>query len=106
MPVTKLSVTIQGFVDEHFPGFVQCVLADADGVEHQFLEKGPVVSRKHLSANSVYPQPGQIGCMIQTEWIDDRGHKLARVCTEQPWDVESVAGETNFTVFCDQIVRD
>lgn len=26
-----ISVTIQRFVDDHFPGFVECIFTDSDG---------------------------------------------------------------------------
>ena len=99
-----LVVSIQRFVDDHFPGFVQCVVADADGFEHQFFEKVPVVTSANLSSRSVYPQSGHIACTFEAEWIDDRGRKLARVSTVEPWGVESLTGETNFTVLREQIV--
>lgn len=56
--MVNLEVTIVPFVDDHFPGFVECVLVDADGRRHEFIEKGPVVSAAKLQAGSVYPQPG------------------------------------------------
>lgn len=100
-----LSVMIERFVDDHFPGFVQCVLADAQGCEHRFIEKGPVVSAANLSSESVYPQPGHLACVVQDEWTDERGRKLVRASTEEPWGIASDAGETTFTVLREQIVR-
>jgi hypothetical protein len=100
-----LSVTIQRFIDDHFPGFVECSLVDSDGCEHQFVEKEPVVSAANLSFDSAFPQPGHIACVVHDEWMDEQGRKLVRVCTAKPWEVESVVGETNFTVLREQIVR-
>jgi hypothetical protein len=62
-----LSVTIQRFVDDHFPGFVECVLVDSDDFKHQFVEKAPVVSSANLSLDSIFPQPGYIACVVQKE---------------------------------------
>lgn len=54
----SLVVQIERFVDEHFPGFVGCVLTDANGVRHEFIEKRPVVSTSDLRSESVYPHLG------------------------------------------------
>jgi hypothetical protein len=105
MQMDALLVTIERFVDDCQPGFVECVLADAEGCEHRFLEKGPVVSTANLWSDSVYPQPGYIACTVQDEWVDEQGRKLVRVCTEKPWCIESTAGRTRFTVLYEQIVR-
>ena len=99
----SLLVQIERFVNENFPGFVGCVLIDADGVRHEFIEKAPVVSTSPLRSKSLYPQPGYIGCIIEEEFVDELGRRLVRVSTEKPWSIESVAGMTKFTVFKDQI---
>lgn len=99
-----LSVTIQRFVDDHFPGFVECVLSDSSGCKHQFVEKAPVVTSANLSLDSIFPQSGYIACVVQERWIDERGRELARVCTVEPWGVESIAGKSNFIVLREQIV--
>ena len=39
----QLRVQIVRYIDEHFPGLVECELADASGRLHIFVEKGPVV---------------------------------------------------------------
>lgn len=98
-------MTIQRFVDDHFPGFVECLLVDADGCMHLFVEKAPVVSAANLSFDSGMPQPGHIACLVEAEWMDDLGRKLVRVSTEEPWDIESVGGKTSFTVLIEQVLR-
>jgi hypothetical protein len=102
----NLVVQIERFVDEHFPGFVGCVLTDADGVRHEFIEKGPVVSTNDLRSESIYPQSGCIGCVIEDKWVDDLGRSLVRVNTKKPWSIESLEGATTFTVFEKQILSD
>lgn len=101
----KLLVHIRRFVDEHFPGFVESVFADAEGCEHQFIEKTPVVSTANLSSDSVMPERGYIACVVQDEWVDERGRQLVRVDTDEPWGVQSVAGKTTFVVLREQVVR-
>lgn len=102
--MATLSVSIQRFVDHAFPGFVECTLVDSEGCEHRFVEKAPVVSAANLSVDSVFPQPGQIACVVQDEWIDGLGRELVRVGIDEPWDVASAAGETTFTVLREQVV--
>ena len=38
-------VNISRYVDESFPGWVECSLVDAYGYDHVFVEKVPVVTR-------------------------------------------------------------
>jgi len=101
----NLEVQVEGFIDDHFPGFVKCVLIDADGLRHEFIDKVPVVSTANLRSDSIYPQPGYLGCTIESEWTDELGRRLARVSTKKPWSIESVSGETIFIVREQQIVR-
>ena len=101
----NLSVQVERFVDDHQPGFVECVLVDADGRRHKFIEKGPVVSTADLWIDSEYPQPGRLGCTVDRKWVDELGRCLVQVSTECPWSIESIAGETKFTVLEQQIVR-
>lgn len=54
-------------------------------------------------SGSHYPHLGHIRCVIEEEWVDELGRSLVRVSTEKPWSIESVAGETKFTVFKEQI---
>ena len=100
-----LTVTIERFIDDHQPGIVECVLVDADGCVHRFVEKVPVVSLAGLGPGSAYPQPGSIGCVVEAAWIDRQGRQCVRVSTERPWDIASSAGETRFTVFREQLVQ-
>lgn len=100
-----LPVTIERFVDDHFPGWVECSLVDSDDCKHQFIEKAPVVSTANLLRDTAFPQPGYIACMVQDEWIDAQGRQLVRVDTLRPWGVESTVGETSFTLLRDQLLH-
>ena len=99
-----LSVEISRFVDDSNPGFVECLLVDALGRSHLFVEKVPIVSTEDLWSTSVYPRPGVIACAVEAEWKDGAGQSLARVSTELPWHVESTTGQTQFIVFASQLV--
>ena len=97
-------VDITGFVDDGQPGWVECKLVDAQGQEHYFIEKVPVVSLEDLKASSSYPQVGLIACeVIERKFVD--GREIAIVTTERPWAVESVKGDADFSVFSDQLLE-
>jgi hypothetical protein len=98
-----LLVQITRFVDEHFPGIVECELIDAVGNRHFFIEKVPVVSDENLCAESIYPCHGVIGCEVENEWLDDKGNLLVQINTDQPWHIESTKNEIRFTVFASQL---
>jgi len=92
--------------DEPQPGIVECLLVDASGQSHLFLEKTAVVSNETLVGASCYPAPGHLACEIEAEWRDEKGNELASVCTEQPWGISSTAGMIRFVVHSSQIVRE
>jgi hypothetical protein len=98
-----VSVQITRYVDDHFPGFVECVLVDVLGAAHTFVEKVPVVSTESLSAASTYPRNGEIECEICREWQDAAGHAFSIVRIESPWGVESTSGESEITVSSSQL---
>jgi len=100
-----LSVTIKRFVDDDFPGWVECALVDSVGCMHQFIEKTPVVSTANLVPDSNFPQSGYIACLVLDVWTDECGRQLVRVGTVEPWGIESTAGEASFIVLRDQIVQ-
>jgi hypothetical protein len=33
----RVSISVLRYVDDNFPGFVECLLVDADGREHHFV---------------------------------------------------------------------
>jgi len=101
MPI--LVVKITRFVEEHQPNIVECVLTDAQGQSHLFIEKSAIVSTEELWATSTYPRPGSIACEVEEEWKDEAGRPLLRVNTARPWSVESTTGETVFVVESSQI---
>jgi hypothetical protein len=88
-----VKIAIVRFVDDHQPGFVECQLIDASGRCWSFIEKVPVVTTDWLDASSKYPQPGVIGCEVV-----EREGQTVTIDTTKPWAIESVEGETRFTV--------
>lgn len=100
-----IKVTIERFTQEWQPGWVECSLVDAAGKSHVFEEKAPVVSVENLDAASVYPRPGIIGCEVIGARVGPDGRELVTVDTEQPWGIESKAGETRFEILREQLVE-
>ena len=98
-------VEITRWLDEpDFPGWVECRLIDAEGQEHFFVEKVPVITTEPLGPDSAFPRPGAIACDAQAEWQDDQGRTLTRVDTTSPWGVESTAAISSFVVLTSQVV--
>jgi hypothetical protein len=102
--MTSISIEIVRYVEDHFPGYVECLLTDALGEVHKFIEKVPVVTFANLTANSGYPQSGWLECIIEDEWTDEVGNKLVRANTERSSGIESTAGESVFVVQVDQVI--
>jgi hypothetical protein len=96
--MATVPIQILRFVDGHQPGWVEGAIHDADGVEHRFVEKVPVVTRENLTAASIYPQTGAIACEVLAHWSDATGRALSRITTRHPWGVESVTGFSEFVV--------
>ena len=101
--VLGVKVEISRYVDASFPGWVECTLVDALGVEHMFIEKVPVVTKARLDAGISYPQPGVIACVVIEKSERDDGRQLVHIDTRRPWDVESTAGRSRFEVFPEQL---
>jgi hypothetical protein len=99
----EVKIEISRYVDDSFPGWVECILVDALGVEHMFVEKVPVVTEAHLDENISYPQPGVIACVVLERSERDDGRQLVHIDTQKPWGVESTAGRSRFEVFPEQL---
>ncbi len=96
---------IERLTQAEYPGWVVCGFTDAAGIHHVFEEKVPVVSDGDLDSQSEYPRSGVIGCQIIGTRLTPDGRELIVVDTEQPWGIESKAGETRFEVFREQLVE-
>jgi len=96
------------YVDESFPGWVECTLVDAYGYDHVFVEKVPVVTKAHLDSASSYPQSGVIACVVLDLGISqsDDGRRLVHIDTQTPCGVQSLAGRSRFDVFPEQLVAE
>ena len=99
-----VKVEITRYVDDSFPGFVECRLIDAWGDRHLFIEKVPVVRSASLDENSSYPQPGIIACQVVDRREIER-REILRIETETLWHIESTTGESSFEVGSHQLVE-
>jgi len=94
----ELIVDIVRFVDGAQPGIVECVMTDAWGTAHAFIDKVPIFTTAELTERSSYPQPGVIACAVLRRWHDSDGREIATIDTHEPWCVESTDGQTHFDV--------
>jgi hypothetical protein len=92
-PMHFISVNIIRFVDDYFPGFVECEFYDADGHRHILIDKVPIFTDKMLDADSNYPIPGETACRVIKQFQDETNRHLACVRT-----IESTEGLSEFTV--------
>jgi hypothetical protein len=98
-----VNVKICRYVDDSFPGWVECRLVDALGHEHEFVEKVPVVTRAHLNEASSFPQAGVIACIVLGRSESDDGRELVHIDTQTPRGVESSDGRSRFDVWSEQL---
>ena len=99
----SVAVDITKHVDSSPPGWVECVLRDANGVAWTFVEKVPVVTTENLSESSAYPRGGKIACELVPD-PDGAVSPLIQIDTSRPWGVEATDGTTTFTVRREQLV--
>ena len=99
-----IEIEITRFVDDHWPGFVECALIDAHGRKHLFIEKVPVVTLSDLDSNSIYPTAGILGCELVKGSTEPRTDIIS-VSTTNPWGIESTQGLFDFDVRPDQLVE-
>jgi len=71
-------------------------LVDAAGLEHLFVEKGPIVSSEDLWTDTAYPQPGKVACTVVEEHAGDP--PVVTVDTAAPSGIASKDGMTRFDI--------
>lgn len=84
-------VLVTRWLSDDFPGFVEFVLTDTDGVEHTFQEKPPVLSTEELSRLDAFQRELWIDADVLSE---QGGSTLVRLAHS----VESLDGRTEFHV--------
>lgn len=100
-----IKVSITRFISNDNPGFVECRFTDVHKREWIIHEKVPVITLDDLDENSIYPQPGFIGCTLLNKWTDDSGRTILTVSSELPWHIETVDEQTEFDVLTEQVLE-
>lgn len=62
--IQDLAVQIIRFVDDSFPGWVECEFTDATGRVHTIVDRYPIFTQQMLDADSQYPQSGAAQCEV------------------------------------------
>lgn len=101
-----IPVQIVRFVDEHFPGWVECEFVDAGDRKHRLIDKVPVFTTELLDAASSYPRRGIVRCEILARVDDAEGRELVRITIARPDTVESTEGLSEFVVLATQLRDD
>jgi hypothetical protein len=65
-----LKISITRWVDDAFPGFVECEFVDVSGVRHTFVDKVPVVTADPIDSSASFPLSGSVVCTILSRNID------------------------------------
>jgi len=97
----NLAVRIVRFVDDGFPGWVECQFVDAAGRVHTIVDKYPTFTEEMLDAQSQYPRSGEVQCEILNRSQDARGGGLVRI--RMPG-IESTEGLSEFVVPSTQLL--
>lgn len=98
-------VTITEYLgDDPQPGIVACELVDVTGRVHRFIEKTAIVAAADLDAGSVYPQVGEVACLLLGMHISPMGIQVATIDTSEPWGVASIDGQVVFDVLAQQLI--
>jgi hypothetical protein len=100
----ELIVDIVRFIDEAQPGIAECVMTDASGAAHIFIDKVPIFTAANLTEYSSYPQRGTIACRVLRRRHEHDGREIVTVDTSDPWHVESTEGQTQFDVPASQLI--
>ena len=96
--MAAIRVPIVRWVDDYFPGWVECFLTDAYGTVWSIVEKLPVVSSEDMREIGQFPPTGFIACAVIGKSVNAQGQTLCRISTKKPWGIEAVDGTATFTV--------
>jgi hypothetical protein len=96
----SLEVQIVRYVDDSFPGWVECRFSGAAGRIHTLVDQYPTLTEEMLDESSQYPLPGTLHCEVLSRHSDSRGCELASIGTPG---VESTEGLSEFVVLAAQL---
>ena len=104
LKMSQLQITIERYVDDHQPGFVEFSFLDSDGVARRFIEKVPVITRERLSHDSSYPRPASLACTVISR-TEASGSSVVVIDLATPYGIEDAFGNSVFTVASGLIVE-
>lgn len=99
-----LKVKVVRYLDDAFPGWLECEFFDAENRRHVIVDKVPVLGGDCLGPDSLYPRDGEVRCEILDRWQDANGRDLLRVTTQTPDAVETTEELVEFVVSSSQVV--
>jgi len=87
----RVRATALRMTDDHFPGWIEVVVEDAEGRTHHIVEKVPVLTEDELRADSVFP--------VEL-WLDGQMEEadVQKVTLTLDYGVETVDGLGRLTV--------
>lgn len=100
-----IKIKIIKITSDHQPGYVECTFYDAFNKKHIVQEKLPIVTEKHLDAESNYPQDGIIAGEIIKESRNLKGDNIVTIDTSRPWGIDTIEGQSQFDVLEKQIIE-
>lgn len=71
--MARVEATVTRWVDDAFPGWVEVELAEADGTVTTLVDKAPVVTDRHLTAETAYPLAVALDCAVVGRERDETG---------------------------------
>lgn len=103
---TYIRAKITRWVNDAFPGFVECRFTDRFGREWVAIEKVPVLTNKELRSDTRFPQSVLIACRVVARRHDEAGREFADITIETPWGLEAADGTTSFQLYAEQLQSD
>jgi hypothetical protein len=98
-----IRVEIRRYVDDAYPGWVECCLTDVSGRDWFIVEKVPVVTLEDIGPETVYPRRTVIACEVVERQAGVAGREIVIIDTEHPWHIAATNGETQFAVRPEQL---
>lgn len=97
--MTLLLVSSVELVEDGAPPIVRCVVIDASGRPHAFVEKLAILS----VADSLPAPDASIACSILGVTLDARNRRVVTIDVGCPWGCETIEGLTTLAVLEDQL---
>lgn len=97
--MTAVRAEATRWLDDNQPGWVEVVLADADGKRWVVAEKVPVLGDESLTRDAAYPRSTLVPCEAGSEVVE------GRVAVTLLHGIEAQGGQSRFVVESSSVVR-